>query len=326
MSVKFNKKVGKYVVEFQQSGKRVHETMFEGVTKEQAKKWEHDQRAKIYKQVKLGFREEHTIVEGVMRYLKEFKGKSRHATESHATSLNPFIMKENKVGKPTARLLSELPKVVEEIHGVYEAGELTGSTLNRRLAILRTVANKAFKKWKDGETTWITTPIHVEMLPENKARQVYLTKSEVAALLRKIKNREYRRFCLIAAMTGLRRGEIVALEPHNIRGNEIWLWESDAMSIKNSSPRNIPIRRQTRFAFKRLPFQIDPDAPGKAVHEASGGKVRLHDLRHTFASLLINRGKKLEVVGKLLGHKSLVTTNRYSHLDTGSLTDAVDSI
>ena len=42
--------------------------------------------------------------------------------------------------------------------------------------------------------------------------------------------------------------------------------------------------------------------------------VRIHDLRHTFASLLVSRGMTLPMSGKLLGHTQVQTTQRYAHL------------
>lgn len=51
-----------------------------------------------------------------------------------------------------------------------------------------------------------------------------------------------------------------------------------------------------------------------AVRRADVGHVRVHDLRHTYASWLIQAGRPLSEVGKLLGHVSPITTQRYAHL------------
>lgn len=51
-----------------------------------------------------------------------------------------------------------------------------------------------------------------------------------------------------------------------------------------------------------------------AVERAGVGHVRVHDLRHSYASWQLQAGRTLEEIGKLLGHKSVVTTARYSHL------------
>jgi len=63
------------------------------------------------------------------------------------------------------------------------------------------------------------------------------------------------------------------------------------------------------------------DRAGKVVKTAKGEPVmiwqptaRIHDLRHTFASVLAGRGLSLPVIGSLLGHTQAATTNRYAHL------------
>lgn len=50
----------------------------------------------------------------------------------------------------------------------------------------------------------------------------------------------------------------------------------------------------------------------------------MHDLRHTFASNLVNSGQSIYVVSKLLGHSQIKTTTRYSHLADETLFSAVD--
>jgi len=54
--------------------------------------------------------------------------------------------------------------------------------------------------------------------------------------------------------------------------------------------------------------------------------VRVHDLRHTYASLLINNGISLSVIGRLLGHKEVSTTARYAHLNDETLRKASNII
>jgi integrase len=54
--------------------------------------------------------------------------------------------------------------------------------------------------------------------------------------------------------------------------------------------------------------------------------VRLHDLRHTFASQAVNAGHSLAVIGQLLGHSDTRTTERYAHLDASTLVNAANDI
>ena len=51
--------------------------------------------------------------------------------------------------------------------------------------------------------------------------------------------------------------------------------------------------------------------------------VRMHDLRHSFASQLVNSGRSLYEVQTLLGHSSIKMTQRYAHLSNESLMSAV---
>ncbi len=54
--------------------------------------------------------------------------------------------------------------------------------------------------------------------------------------------------------------------------------------------------------------------------------MRIHDLRHTFASLLVNAGHSLYEVQKLLGHSDPRTTMRYAHLGQDSLVAAAETV
>jgi integrase len=65
----------------------------------------------------------------------------------------------------------------------------------------------------------------------------------------------------------------------------------------------------------------------QAVRHAAGlDDVRLHDLRHTFASAAAARGISLQVIGKLLGHKDLKSTARYAHLTDSVVRHAADLV
>ena len=54
--------------------------------------------------------------------------------------------------------------------------------------------------------------------------------------------------------------------------------------------------------------------------------VRLHDLRHTFASLLVSSGASLPLIGAMLGHTQTNTTARYAHLFDDTLSDAAETV
>jgi integrase len=84
-----------------------------------------------------------------------------------------------------------------------------------------------------------------------------------------------------------------------------WVFPGDAIGK--------PVREVRRFWVK---VQKEADLPD----------VRIHDLRHTFASLLVSGGASLEIIGRLLGHSQMQTTQRYAHLMESPLRAGVDSV
>jgi len=73
--------------------------------------------------------------------------------------------------------------------------------------------------------------------------------------------------------------------------------------------------------------RADLNRPWAAVRRAAGLEgVRLHDLRHSFASIGAGASMGLPIIGKLLGHSQAATTARYAHLDADPLRRAVDTI
>jgi integrase len=73
--------------------------------------------------------------------------------------------------------------------------------------------------------------------------------------------------------------------------------------------------------------RADLKKPWHRVCRAAGLQgVRLHDLRHTFASLGAGESLSLPVIGKLLGHSQAATTQRYAHLDANPLRRAINLI
>lgn len=91
-----------------------------------------------------------------------------------------------------------------------------------------------------------------------------------------------------------------------------WLFPGDALGV-DGQPKDQPVQEIRRFwASIQTAAQL-PD-------------VRIHDLRHTFASLLVSGGASLEMVGKLLGHSQMRTTQRYAHLVDSPLRAGVDAV
>lgn len=169
----------------------------------------------------------------------------------------------------------------------------------------------------------------------------FLTKDELQRTLSTI-NPEWRRLANFLAYTGLRWGEASALNDPAIarrRVNrkagvvtvaEVWDDENDVLKLypKGRKRRDVPVPRQILGAmpdsgsFVRGPRGGRPGrrnlqrALDAGAARAGVDRFRIHDLRHTYASWLVDAGVPLEKVRELLGHKDLTTTQRYVHGST----------
>ena len=184
-------RTGRYHVSIQRGGKRIHRICPITATWRDAKRKE-SELIQRFESVSTG---KVLIADAIQHWLKTEVAhqKARISTEGNAYALADWVEGET---------LQDVVAVAER-YKRDNRGLLTGSTINRRLAVLRRVANLAYKRWG-----WLKEPIasKIELLPENPARERYLTRSELARLLLGIQLRAARRAALVAAFTGLRRG------------------------------------------------------------------------------------------------------------------------
>ena len=93
--------------------------------------------------------------------------------------------------------------------------------------------------------------------------------------------------------------------------------------LKLKSTDQLPIFENPRTGLPYVSFFYSWD---KARTRAGLKEFRIHDLRHSFASCLVNAGRSLYEVQELLGHADIKTTSRYAHLSRERLSDAVNTI
>jgi integrase len=220
------------------------------------------------------------------------------------------------------RRLDELPAVADKLKAQGVKAGVKASTINRYLSLLRRVGNLA-ERWG-----WTDQPIgrRVVLLPEHSQRHVYLTPEQVRRLA-DCADPLTGDMIWFAALTGLRRGEMLGLRREQIVGPLIAL---DA-TTKSGRPRGVPLPPEaTRIAQERIPWRVaywELRDRFEAARKAAGmPNVRWHDLRHTYASWLVQAGQPLGAVRELLGHSSLAVTSRYAHLSPDHLRDAVAAL
>jgi integrase len=236
--------------------------------------------------------------------------------------------------------------------GSRDAEMLTGEEIEKKLC---EVADE--RKWAPGSynkyRSLLMMAYRVAKLPVNPARSAKHRKENkpVKRYLSREQNGEFERLVaairkrtpehladfIFALNTGLRLENQfrATYEMIDFTRNVLNL---PAAMVKNDEDLHIPLNENALAAIHSLPSwrerkgylfrnQHHPDKPIKstehwfkpALKEAGISKFRWHDLRHTFASWLVQDGVPLERVSTLLGHKSLQMTMRYAHLKPSQL-------
>ncbi len=166
------------------------------------------------------------------------------------------------------------------------------------------------------------------------ARGRWLTVEEEQVLLANATNPIWLRPLLITALhTGMRRGELLALTWKDI---DFEARLSRVEKSKNGEKRSIPMSQTLRDTLKAIkvrdisgkvfPISIRSVrcAYDKTLEKTGITNFHFHDLRHTFATRLVQNGADLYKVQKLLDHKSITMTQRYAHHYPESLRSSVE--
>ncbi|WP_368655450.1 site-specific integrase [Castellaniella ginsengisoli] len=314
MSIYYDKKRRRYRFEFDRvvHGNRVRGTKLlpQTWTQAQADKFDREESGRLYAIAQGVEQNIPTIDVAVVHYLKAKQGlKSHMQAAQHLNAVLPWY---------EGRRLNELPDVAQAITD-DKTGAWKAATIKQRIALLRAACRLI---WRDRRLQ-IPDPAGHLALPEvNNARQEYATRLEVLRMCRAIPKREARRIILIAFYSGMRRGEIWGAE---VAGGNFVLTDT-----KNGDPRIVPIVGKVACYARKLPPDISYRSlmiwlkKGAAAIGRPG--LRLHDLRHSAASGMVQAGVPLYTVGKVLGHKSQASTARYSHLGTQDLHNALAAI
>lgn len=229
------------------------------------------------------------------------------------------------------RPLSDLPAVCREFAAQAKKvnGEelLSKTTVRNRLAYLRAAAHYAWKHHQIGSEDWSRRMVVPTL---NNARHVYLEPDEVAKLLEAMGDEESRALVRLIFYTGLRWvKELLPREPGDVvrSGSDLWLSVPDT---KNKKPRMVWLHPGCHKDLEHLPFPLHWRTYytkfERARKKIKRPGLRLHDLRHSFASYLISQGATLAEVGAALGHSSAQSTARYAHLYPQAVARVVRSL
>lgn len=221
------------------------------------------------------------------------------------------------------RTLDEIPDVAARVQADGLASGLKPASVNRYLAILKRCANLSLKwGWTDK-----ALGNRIEMTAGEESREVFLTRAQVQAIFEHCETDEFRDFVTFVALTGMRRGEALRAQPGDMHDGHLVL----PSRTKSGKPRFIALPPQAReIAERRLPWTLELSPlrqEWERVRAAAGlPGLRMHDLRHTFASWMVRGSVPLTVLRDLLGHSSLAVTSKYAHLARPDLVKATKKL
>lgn len=199
---------------------------------------------------------------------------------------------------------------------------------NRVVGSLRAVLNIAKR---DGHIA--TNPADSCGLNRETPKERYLDEAELAKVVKalsKMPNQNSANAIRMLILTGARRSEVFGAEwaEFNLKDG---VWHKPAGRVKDRKPKRIPLskavldlltdmKRKTnsKFLFPSPTTDshiVDIRKSWDWLKQATGIQdIRIHDLRHTFASFAVSEGHSLPTIGALLGHGQIQTTMRYAHL------------
>ena len=213
-------------------------------------------------------------------------------------------------------------------------------TCNNAIIMMRHMFNLA-KKW-DIKGADHNPAAGIALFEINNQRERYLTRKEVRVLKEAINesdNTQLKYIVVLLLFTGCRKRELLdAKWEHFDIQRRIWR----IPTTKSGKLRHVPLSDAVIEVLKSLPrfdecpYLIpNPDTlkPFNTIYiswntarnRAGMPDLRMHDLRHSFASFLINSGRSLYEVQNILGHSQLSSTQRYAHLSQTTLVAAANA-
>ena len=238
------------------------------------------------------------------------------------------LLKNHLLPRFGTRYLDEISRQdIVKMHSDRRASGAAPGSANRLLIMMRYIFNLALR-WEVPGIKGNPTK-NVPLMAEHNKKERYLSEDEARRLYEAVCESENTMLQYIVPMlilTGARKREVLDAKWGDFDFDRR-LWRIP--TTKLGKPRHVPLadgvlnllsamERKGDWVFANpktnKPFVSIFCAWNTARTKAGLADVRVHDLRHSFASLLINSGRSLYEVQKLLGHTQIKTTQRYAHL------------
>jgi len=291
--------------------------------------------------------EDKTLGDLMEKYIKEYASVNK----SPKTVKLDTGIKKDLLGFFGDTLLKEItPKRIAAYKTACREKGLAPASIRYRLAVLRHAFNIATREWE-----WVTeNPVtKVKMEKINNARDRWLTHEEEKKLLDacviyvtrkdniKVPHYWLQEIVIFALNTGMRQDEILSLRWPDV---DLFRKTTTVMRSKNGEKRTIPTNQKV-FELLKVKAKVRdirdnhvfPSEAGTKIHDrnlrrgfyaalekAGITDFKFHDLRHTFATRLVQANVDLYTVSKLLGHKDIKMSQRYAHHCPESLRGGVE--
>lgn len=271
-----------------------------------------------------------TTLSNVISYYLHYSEHTSKDRDRYAYSRFDLFYGDIEISKITRQSLRDY------IHFRRAAG-VTDATINREFRSLRAAINYYLI---DHELI-LRNPLANFSLSESEPRMRYLTKIEAARLIKSAQS-NYFLICFIklALNTGCRSGELLKLTWDRVDFNNCYLIlnRDDTKSKRRRFIALNSVAMQVLMEMKQITLSdtwVFYNEQTKthilslkkgfrlACKTAQIDDLRIHDLRHTFASWLVQSGVPLYTVRDLLGHTCITTTERYAHLQIDNLREAL---
>ena len=249
-----------------------------------------------------------------------------------------------QIGRKSMRYLSP-PDVAIFVDHMKQKGYAIG-TINRALVLLRYGFELAIR-WKEPGVE--VNPVkEIKNIKDDNKLERYLSNDQGEVLMQAVaqsSNPMLEHIVFFLIYTGARKNEVLQACWQDVD------WQKNSWRIpktKSGKVRHVPLSLGAVGLLKKLQIKIKPDQNGKqaifanpetgkpfisffyswnsARVRAGMPEFRIHDLRHSFASYLVNAGRSLYEVQELLGHADIKTTSRYAHLSRERLAQAVEHV
>lgn len=242
-----------------------------------------------------------------------------------------FVGRDTAIRDLDERQLDRLVRDLKKRPSIKGDGTLSPGTINRYLSAasgLLSFAKSRKHLYQTPEIPW---------QEDDGKRLHWLTEPQEKALVSYFDAQEGKEWaasaivCRVLIQTGMRWGELATLTAGQIEVEAGWirLWKT-----KNGKARSVPIERQLARSLKFLvstngvpkysTFRKHLMTAAKSVGLTAGFSI--HALRHTTATRLMQRGVVPQVVQKYLGHKTIITTMKYTHVADEDLQGALEKL